>query len=171
MSAKVLSALRYPKQHCFMKAPILPPLCLSCNCGIKMKMSMELSGMILTGENRSDRRKSCPIAPSPSTLLTCSGQGSNWPSAAKGWWQTTWNKGYKKVKVLFYPMLPYFRKALIFGKFLGSPLVSLPCRNVEHWWTDSGGEVEVLGEKLVSTPLCRPEISLGVTWDRTGPLR
>jgi len=34
-----------------------------------------------------------------------------------------------------------------------------------------GGEVEVLGEKLVSTPLCRPEISLGVTWDRTGPLR
>jgi len=75
------------------------------------------------------------------------------------------------VKVLFYPMLPYFRKALIFGKFLGSPLVSLPCRNVEHWWTDSGGEVEVLGEKLVSTPLCRPEISLGVTWDRTGPLR
>jgi hypothetical protein len=55
---------------------------------------------------------------------------------------------------------------------LGFPLVSLPCRYVEHWWTDSGGgEVEVLGEKLVSTPLCRQEISHDVAWDRTGPLR
>jgi hypothetical protein len=67
----LLSDIR--KEHCFMKAPMLPTLCLSRKCGTKMEMTMELSGMILTGENRRDRRKSCPIAPSSSTLLTWSG--------------------------------------------------------------------------------------------------
>ena len=109
---RYFSALRYPKQHCFMKASMLPPLCPSRKCSTKMELSIELSGMILTGENRSDRRKSCPIAPSSSTW---SGQGSNWPSEAKGWWQTTWTKGYKKVKVLL-SNAPLFPKKHWFWK-------------------------------------------------------
>lgn len=68
---------------------------LPVSVALRWRWVWNFSVMIVTGENRSDRRKSSPIAPSSSTLLTWSGQGSNWPSAAKGWWQTTWTKGQK----------------------------------------------------------------------------
>lgn len=82
------------------------------------------------------------------------------------------NQGTQESEGSFLSSAPLIsEKALVFGKFLGSPLVSAPFRNVEHWWTDSEGKVEVLGENPVSTPRCRPEISHDLPWDRTGPLR
>jgi len=39
--------------------------------------------------------------------------------------------------------------------------------NMEHWWNDIDGKTEVLGEKPVPFPLCPPQISHGLAWDRT----
>jgi len=89
---------------------------LPVSVALRWRWVWNFSGMTRTGKNRRDRRKSCPIAPSSSTLLTWSGQGTNWLSVVKGWWQTTWIKGQKKMKVLFYSVLPYLRKSTGFGE-------------------------------------------------------
>jgi hypothetical protein len=44
-----------------MKAPMLPPFCPSCKCSIKIKMSMELSGMILRGKTEVIGEKAVPL--------------------------------------------------------------------------------------------------------------
>jgi hypothetical protein len=41
------------------------------------------------------------------------------------------------------------------------------CLLMEHRWSETEGETEVLGEKPVPVPLCPPQIPHGLTWDRT----
>jgi hypothetical protein len=42
-------------------------------------------------------------------------------------------------------------------------------KSMEHWWndTDRGKPKYVLGENLVTVPLCPPQISHGYAQDRT----
>jgi hypothetical protein len=40
---------------------------------------------------------------------------------------------------------------------------------MEHWWYHmDNGKTKVLGEKPVQLPLCTPQISQGLAWDRKG---
>jgi hypothetical protein len=39
--------------------------------------------------------------------------------------------------------------------------------NMGHWWSDTDRKTEVLGEKPVPVPLCLPQISHGLAWNRT----
>ena len=38
---------------------------------------------------------------------------------------------------------------------------------MEHRWNDTDGKTEVLGEKPVPVPLCPPQISHELAWNRT----
>ena len=39
---------------------------------------------------------------------------------------------------------------------------------MEHWWNNvDTGKTDVLEEKPVPGPFCPPDISYGLTWDRT----
>jgi hypothetical protein len=35
----------------------------------------------------------------------------------------------------------------------------------EHWWNDTDGKTEVLGEKPGVVPLCQPQIPHELAWD------
>jgi len=38
---------------------------------------------------------------------------------------------------------------------------------MEHWWNDTDRGKHLLGEKSFSVPLYSPQITRGLTWDRT----
>jgi hypothetical protein len=39
--------------------------------------------------------------------------------------------------------------------------------NMEHWWSDIDGKIEVLKEKPVPVPLCPPQIQYQLDWNQT----
>ena len=76
------------------------------------------------------------------------------------------------MKVLFYPMLPDFRKSIAFWKVPRLRAFVLQqhideekyAAVVELYWQR---KADVSGEKSVPVPLCSPQISHGLAWDRT----
>jgi hypothetical protein len=81
----------------------------------------------------------------------------------------------RKLKVLFYPMLPDFRKTIAFWKVSRlRPLVLLLRATFSRrwrWMWRIGGMIqaraEVLVEEPVPLPLCGPKIPHGLAWDGT----
>jgi hypothetical protein len=78
-----------------------------------------------------------------------------------------------EVKLLFYTMLPYLGSSVAFWKvprlFQFVLLVRAIC--ISRWVSSISvmiltGKNKVLGEKPIPVPLCPPQISHGVAWDR-----
>jgi hypothetical protein len=81
----------------------------------------------------------------------------------------------KKAEVLFYPLLPPFRKSTALWKAPPIRLLVLLIRATCRWkwvWRINEviltqGKTGVLGEKPVPVPLCPLQISHALTWNRT----
>jgi hypothetical protein len=68
---------RFPEQNCLLAGSQTAPVCPIRKGNTWVKMSMEHDGKILTGENRSTLRKTCPNGALSTTNLTWIGFGLN----------------------------------------------------------------------------------------------
>jgi hypothetical protein len=94
-----------------------------------------------------------------------------WLWSAKMWWPFEKKKNANFSK----PFFPDFRNRVAFCKVLNLRLLVLLVKAACQWkrvWSDGGkcweGKTEAFGKKPVPLTLCPPQISHGVTWNRTG---